>query len=710
MKNFSPQNFYKFLKSRKFIESAFLAVALIIIYTTLYFFAKSIEPGVYDTMTKVYTQITAKNKAKTDDRIIMVVIDDKSIEKIGRWPWPRKKYIEIFEYLKNNGQAKVIAFDSVIKGYDTWNKESDSYFFSHLKDFSNLLIGMDFVETPDLSYDNIEKTVIEKYALKNVTDLRRNKLLSGVYNLQTTPPERLIENLSAIGSVLSTPDEDKKIRSIAFVYYYKGKYYPSLSLATILHFYNDLNPEIIINDTKTTIKFKDKTIEIPTEDFPKPFINTTAISTNPVKKLFDKLLSPFYRHSNNKYFTKTWIKWYTPQPGKTFSHNAISAYKIFEAIKESEEGKEQTLKPEFFKDKIIIVGSTVTGVSSSGIQDLKSTPLFPYHPGVDIQATTIDNLLNNDFITKVSGRTNLYILLGVILLVLILTIFFQDVYLTILTVLCIAMTYFFVAMFWFYPENISIDVAAPIIYLIATPLIIYTYRFFYERRKRGELQNVFGKLVSSDVMSELLKDSENVDLGGRREEITILFSDIRGFTALSEKLTAEEIGQILNEYFNKMEPVIKNNQGTLDKYIGDAIMAIFGAPVSYEDHALAAVKAALEMQKELLKLQERWEKQGKPTFKIGIGINTGHCFVGKVGSKAQIQYTAIGDAVNIASRLEQLNKSFNTSIIISQYTYEKIRQYVEVRALKKESLKGRTEKVMIYELKGVRDLKDIVLK
>lgn len=699
----------KLLKSRKLFESLFLVTALLIIYSALYFFAQSVEPNMYDIMIKTYTQVTAKDKSIADDKIIMVLIDNESIDKIGRWPWPRNKYIELFDYLKNTGKAKVIAFDSVIKGIDKWNPESDEYFFSNLKHYKNLRIGLDFRESPQKHFGLSEPTLLQKIQLTNITDNRKNKELIGIYDLSEEPFIKLIENTAGFGSVLSSPDPDNTIRSVAYILYYKGNYYPSLSLSSILEYYGETNPDITINEDNIIIKLKEKTITIPTENDSKPYINKD-LNKNFFSKSIDKIITPFYKKNNVKLYNKTKLKWYSPQQYQTYTHSAISAYKIINAYNTIKSGKKSELNPHIFKDKIVIIGSNVTGITSTGITDIKGTPLFPYHPGVDIQATCIDNLLNSDFMKKISPKTNLYISLGMVLLVILLIIIFHDVYLTILTVLCLAMTYFFVTMFWLYPNNISVDIATPIIYIIITPMIIYTYRFFIEKQKRGLLLNVFGKLVSSDVMSELLKDPEEIDMGGKREEITILFADIRGFTTLSEKLSPEEISNILNEYFNKMEPVIKRNKGTLDKYMGDAIMAIFGAPVNYPDHYLLAAKAALDMQEELTKLQEKWRKQGKPTFEIGIGINTGICFVGKVGSKEHIQYTAIGDAVNIASRLEQLNKNFNTSVIISQYTYEKIRQFVEVKSLGKEKLKGKSEEVMIYELKGVRDLKDFAIR
>lgn len=699
----------KFFKSRKFYESVFLVVALIIIYIALYFLAQSAEPNAYDLMIKVYTQVTAKNKSKADSRIVMVVIDDKSIEKVGRWPWPRSKYIEMFDYLKNHGKARVIAFDSVINGEDKWNPEDDRYFFEQLKNYPNVRTGFQLIENPQLSYFETGSTVFERFALKKVDDQRQDKENLGVYNSTNTPPKQLIKNVAGMGSVLTAPDNDKVIRTLAYMYYYKGDFYPSLSLSTILAYYDKDNPDITVEDNKITVELLDKNLEIPIEYFPKSYKKPILKKENWLRSVTNTILSPFYSQSNFKQYSKTWIKWYSPLPFKTYSHKSVSSYEVMQALEDIKAGKKPAFNPDIFNDKIVVVGMTATGITTSGIEDIKSTPLFPYHPGVDIQACTIDNLLNADFMTRMDRTTNLYILIGLTLFVILLIFISQDVYLTVLTVLCLAMGYFFVAIFYFFPNNIAVDIVTPELCLIVTPMAIYTYRFFIEKRKRGELSSVLGKVVSSEVMLELLKDPDTAELEGKRAEITILFSDIRGFTTLSEKLAPDEVSKRLNQYFNKMEPIIHKHRGTLDKFMGDGIMAIFGAPVQHEDHALLAVKAALDMQEKLVELNKEWEKEDRPTFSMGIGINTGFCFVGNLGSKKRIQYTAIGDAVNIASRLEQMNKPFNTKIIISQFTYEKVRNFVEVRALKKESIRGRTEAVMIYELKGIRDPKDFMI-
>lgn len=694
------------ISKRKFLESTCLVALLVMFYIIMFLVGTNIEQKAYDVMTKVYIKFTATEKSKPDNRIIMVLIDNESIEKVGRWPWPRTKYIELFDYLKNVGKAKVITFDSIIQGPDTWNPDSDQEFFKQLSNYDNLQIGLELIETPRLKNVITEDTYLDKFSLKHVTDHRLEQKNTGEYGLRSSLMKDVVENVSGMGSVLSNPHNDQKIRTIAHIFPYHGKYLPSLSLGSVLAYFETPDPKIDIYETKTIIHLPETDIVIPTENFPLPYIDVKDKPDN----LLSSIQSFFYKKRNFKYYNKAWIKWYEPRNYQSYSHNAVSAYELIEALEDIKEGKQPALNPLLFKDKIAVIGATAQGINTTGAIDIKSTPLFIEHPGVDIQATSIDNLLNSDFFQNVPFNTKIYVFILIALLIIIIMMRFENVYFAILTVLCIAFTYFFVVMYYVYPQNMFIELVTPIICIILTPMIVYTYRFFIEARKRDELTVVLGKMVSSDVMNELLKDPNKAELSGKRTEVTILFSDIRGFTQLSEQFPPEEITQKLKIYFNAMEPIIHQYDGTLDKFMGDGIMAIFGAPVHHEQHAYKAVQAAFDMQQKLTELNQKWEKKNEPRLDMGIGINTGICFVGQLGSDRRIQYTAIGDTVNLASRLEQLNKQFNTKIIVSQSTYEAIRKDVEVRALKKENIRGRSEPVMVYELLGIRNLKDFLIK
>jgi adenylate cyclase len=229
------------------------------------------------------------------------------------------------------------------------------------------------------------------------------------------------------------------------------------------------------------------------------------------------------------------------------------------------------------------------------------------------------------------------------------------------------------------------------------------YQYFVEGREKRRMKRLFGQYVSKDVYEQLVSDPSLARLGGHRREMTVLFSDIRGFTSVSEKGEPEDIVQLLNEYFTQMVDIVFKHKGTLDKFVGDMVMALFGAPLDDVNHAEHAVDAALEMIDELLKLNERWTAEGRPALDIGIGVNTGPMIAGNIGSEAIMSYTVIGDAVNLGSRLESLNKQYGTRIIISDATRAALPDRYIFRPLGDVVVKGKTRPVAIFEVVGRTD-------
>ncbi len=224
------------------------------------------------------------------------------------------------------------------------------------------------------------------------------------------------------------------------------------------------------------------------------------------------------------------------------------------------------------------------------------------------------------------------------------------------------------------------------------------YRVLTEEREKRHVRQTFSKFVSKSVVDELLKSPEKLKLGGEKKELTVLFSDIRGFTTLSERMTPEELVVKLNHYLQIMTDIVIHYDGTLDKYVGDEIMAFWGAPIPQDNHALLACRAAVEMIERLDEMNREWRGQGLPVLDIGIGINTGPMIVGNVGSNSRMDYTLIGDNVNLGARLEGTNKIYRTHIIISEFTYEQVKDQVVVRELDLIRVKGKEKPVTIYEL------------
>jgi adenylate cyclase len=226
-----------------------------------------------------------------------------------------------------------------------------------------------------------------------------------------------------------------------------------------------------------------------------------------------------------------------------------------------------------------------------------------------------------------------------------------------------------------------------------------SYQYFVEDREKRRVKGLFSRYVSKDVFDQLMSDPSKAGLGGARRSMTVLFSDIRGFTTFSEQGKPEAIVQQLNEYLSRMVHVVFEHRGTVDKFIGDAVMALFGAPLDDPDHAEHAVQAALAMLRELETLNRGWAAEGRPTLAIGVGVNTGDMVAGNIGAESIMSYTVIGDAVNLGSRLESLNKQYGTSVIISDATRERLRGRYDIRALGDVVVKGKSQPVAIFEVR-----------
>lgn len=257
---------------------------------------------------------------------------------------------------------------------------------------------------------------------------------------------------------------------------------------------------------------------------------------------------------------------------------------------------------------------------------------------------------------------------------------------------------YFIAYKLCFDRYIFISIASPVFALAFARLYAIAYVEIFKENVNKKIENVLGKYISKDIKNKILKGTTGVELGGKRAEITVMFADIRGFTSLSETRKAEEVSALLNEYFSELEPIITKYNGVINKFIGDAVLVIFGDPSGDKFHAKSAVKCAYELRKKVKEIKERWVTEGKPKIDIGIGINTGEAFIGNVGTSNRFEYTVIGDTVNIASRIEDYNKIYKTHILISENTYHKISQIVDVIKIREVFIKGKSKKINIYEV------------
>ena len=249
-----------------------------------------------------------------------------------------------------------------------------------------------------------------------------------------------------------------------------------------------------------------------------------------------------------------------------------------------------------------------------------------------------------------------------------------------------------------YRHDFGVNVVTPLGIQLVTMIFAYSYRFIVEGKNKEKIKQAMGKYLSQDIMQNVVKNIDDIKLGGKRANVTVLFADIRGFTSMSEKMTAEEVSKILNEYFTEIEPIITKYNGVINKFIGDAVMAIFGEPIQDLNHPVNAVKCAYEMLKKVDELRDKWLFEGKPKIEIGIGINTGDAFVGNIGSEKRLEYTVIGDTVNLASRIESYNKVYRTNFLISSSTYSYVSNIADVIKISEVTIRGKAKKMDIYEV------------
>lgn len=357
--------------------------------------------------------------------------------------------------------------------------------------------------------------------------------------------------------------------------------------------------------------------------------------------------------------------------------------------------------PGFFNGNIVLIGPTFLDSKdffSTPFTETKKGRKYPLF-GVEIHANIINGILKGNFIRPLPPLLQrLVVLLGGILVTLLSLRLppLKGAFSIFLLVIAYG-----IGCVRLFAGDILVPASAPVLTFAAVFFSLSVFRYFTEEREKRQIRGMFQKYVSPGVVDKLIEDPRQLRLGGEKRCLTVLFSDIRGFTSISEQMPPEDILKLLNQYLTAMTAVVLKNGGMLDKYVGDAVMAVFGAPLEAENHALLACRTAVEMMEELGVLQREWADAGKPVLDIGIGINTGEMVIGNVGSPSRMDYTVIGDHVNLASRLEGVNKEFGTHIIISGFTHEIVEGKVAARALGEIRVKGKGTPVPVYELLGI---------
>ena len=386
--------------------------------------------------------------------------------------------------------------------------------------------------------------------------------------------------------------------------------------------------------------------------------------------------------------------------GPAYSFNTISYEQVVD-----EEGFKHLLERDTFKDKVVLVGATI-----EELHDNFPTPFYiagkeTLTPGVEIHANFVQNVLDQDYIAHVP---DIYVYLITLVFTILIAFIIKRTkpLIGILAAIGIAVVYLVVNLFLFARMQVLMNFITPMTGIGGAVIGCIAYQYFSEEKEKLRVRSVFKHYLAENVVDSVLEDTDALTFGGEKKHLTVLFSDIRSFTTYSEKYSPEEVVSILGEYLTEMVDVILKYRGMLDKFVGDEVMAVFGAPYHMEDHAAKACLSALEMMRTLDRLKEKWTEQGRETFNIGIGVNTGDMIVGNLGSTQIFDYTVIGDAVNLGARLEGINKVYQTAnnIIISEFTKNEIGDSLVTRELDSVRVKGKKKPVAIFELVGEKDV------
>lgn len=590
---------------------------------------------------------------------VIIAIDQNSLDYFQNkfkilWPWPRDVYAAAIEYLNHCG-AKVITLDILFNSPDIDRlnmqaKYADSVFAHQMRNSRRVILAVQLEDSTHIG----NELAVDTFLVNPEFDVPTN--ITKGYPRASLPIPEFQEAVALPGVVNFFTDPDGVCRSVPLVFKYNEKIIPYMALASIVLY--EKNLEVNYDITEKNLTIGHHSIPIDRDGF------------------FN-------------------IYWYgSGGPGNTFSY--VSFIQLIQSYLQWKSGDEQLLPIETFRDKAVFIGGT-----AAGLMDLKTTPFTPIepYPGVEIYATIFSNIIRNDFVSKshilIWGAISFFFLF-------ILSLVWQK--LKIWQSAIISLIFFsmplLTAIFTFQKYKLFIPTITSEIAIILSIVSVLVVNYLTEGREKILVKKVFSRYLHPSVVEILTDQPEKVEMGGKETEATVLFTDIQGFTGISEHFNPQEIVHFLNNYFEKVEQIIFQSQGMLDKYTGDGIMAIFGAPVEDKNHAVFACNAALEF-KNLSNLKIETEEHTIPLI-TRVGINSGRIIVGNIGSSSRMDYTAIGDTVNLSSRLEGVNKIYGTQNIVSQTTHEFVKDTFLCRELDYIRVKGRGEPLRIFTVVSKR--------
>ncbi len=614
------------------------------------------------------------------DNIVIVDIDEASLKKIGQMPWPRSTMAELTANLKDMGAA-VIVFDIVFPepdrsspdnlahvfenqpgNEDIMNRlmempDNDQIFGQAIAQAGNVVTGFSFTNEPTESVP-VQKGIFRGRNIEKFIP----RLVGATTNLK-----QITKDAAGNGSFFVSTDIDGIIRRVPMLISYAPgnstipSVYPSLSLETVRVMDGERGGQVMLADPKYA--------QLDPERF-----GVTGIEIGQNASGQGRVIPTDARGEFLVYFAKSNPAWYLP------------AWQVLD----------KTLPLEKIKDKIVLIGT-----SAVGLKDIRSTPLDTFIPGVEVHLNIIDQIIQGKFLNRSIEAEGLEaVSIFAVGIFIILFAPFIGALSQAGVVICVLTGGIYAGIYAFEKYGLLIDVAYPALSVLAIFMLSTMLTYLRAEREKRAVRQAFGLYISPDFMQELTHDPDKLRLGGETRDLSVMFTDIRNFTTISEGLPPQELIQMMNDFLTPMSDLVMQNRGTIDKYIGDAMMAFWNAPLDDPHHARHACKTALQMQAAVEPVNQNIKAKGGTTLlKVGIGINSGPCAVGNMGSKQRFAYSTLGDAVNLASRLEGQTKGYGVSVIIGEATQAAAPEFA-VLELDLIRVKGKTKPARIFALLG----------
>jgi len=641
-------------------------------------------PFIYNLAIKVNldSKFRTKKVKHSPENVVIVTVDEKSIERFGRWPWNRRILARGLEKIRL-ASPKAISMDMVFSEIDHTSqtyilkklekkyhqKHANDRFYKLLTEISNRTDSDKILSETIKKINNDVPITLGYFFYFNKSDIENlskdwekqfrhifHSKISAKISDTETPPENMPTGLGALSShqiyansiknhgfIDISTDWDGIIRKTHLIGKFKNTLFPSLALKTASL---ALGKEIVV-------QFDNYGIE-------NIFLGDDIIPADSSGQI--------------------WINY--SGPAFTFPYYSFS---------DVYDGK---LAPDAFKNKVVMVG-----VSAKAVGDMRATPLDRSHPGIEINASIVDNLINKNYLR----RPDVAIILE-ILFILLMGFLYGHLYrklsplVSSLATIGLIIIYFSGDRLLFFNNGVLANSFIPITQIFFTFIITNIFKYFVEEREGRKIKGAFRRYVAPAVVNEILKHPSDLKLGGEKRRLTVLFSDIRGFTSISENIEPEKLTKLLNLYLTEMTDIVFRHQGMLDKYVGDELMAVYGAPLKTATHVSDACISAMKMMKKLEFVRENWAQAGIKDLNIGIGIHTGDMIVGNMGSERIFDYTVIGDSVNLGSRLQGTNKVYGTNIIISGEVRNQLSNDFYARELDFIRVRGKSKPVKIFQL------------